>query len=118
MEENSFGWVIILLIILIGIWLLFLRNTPIQNLPQNYIPTSEEANNLTNYLNSVGATLYYEPNCPYCIQQENYINFTLLENKIDISNQTINGIQGVPAWNINGTIYYGVKDYKTLSELS
>lgn len=107
--ENAGGWIIVILLLLFGVWFFFLRGGV------DY-PSPEEANNLTNYLNQLGVTLYYSPTCHYCIEQEKYINFTMLENKINVLNISSPQIQGVPAWEYNGELIYGVQTNKQLED--
>lgn len=80
----------------------------------NKYPTDEEKNNVTSFLNEKQITLYYSDVCPYCEEQKNFINFTLLENKILVNGFSYKEIQGVPAWEYKEELYYGMLTHKEI----
>ena len=79
--------------------------------------SNEEINALTDYLNSKQITIYYRPDCEYCIEQEKYINFTRLKYKVDINNATSypKSVLGTPTWiTLDGNAHVGMMTTKQL----
>lgn len=126
MDDDSWGWIFLILITIGVVWFFFIRtatpssvsNTNIySNINYNY-PTEKQADNLTSYLNSIGVTYYYSStDCAYCNEQDKYINLALLNGSVDLNGNPNNNIKAIPAWSYNGTITYGMLTYSQLKSL-
>mgnify|MGYP000470139933 CR=1 FL=1 len=73
------------------------------------------------YLTSKGIRMYGSAFCPHCNKQKEifgesfkYIDYVECTENEDLCRSLI----GVPAWKINGKIYYGTKSLSELKELS
>lgn len=71
-------------------------------------------------LNDNHSTLYLTENCADCEKQVTKLGETPynLINKITCDVDLCNGLQSVPAWEIEGKFYYGVKEFKELDDIS
>ena len=70
-----------------------------------------------------GAVFYFSENCPHCQEQKRIIGKEALSyfgNMVDCDFDTYlcRELKGVPAWKINGNIYYGVRQIDELVEIS
>ena len=67
--------------------------------------------------------LYVSETCPHCANQKamfkdsiKYLN--LVECSVEKELCLEKNLEGVPAWEINGEIYYGVQDFEILSDIT
>ena|SRR3989344_8838619 len=87
-----------------------------------YIVGEDPDNYLAKCLTRSGGILYVSKSCPDCDIQKNlfgssalsYLNYT----GCDAGEPSCRDLEGLPAWKINGTVYYGVKTLTTLRGLS
>jgi hypothetical protein len=112
--ENVGGWLLALLIAITLIIIIIFSLLGGNNI---YYPSEEEKNNLTVYLNEIGLIYYYSPTCYYCEEQKKFINFSKLENKIDVLGNKNKKIRGTPAFFYKGELLYGMKTYEELKEI-
>lgn len=77
--------------------------------------------NLANCLTSKGIKMYGGKSCPICKFQESLFGeaFKFIPY-VDCSKKLMEcfDLESVPAWEINGKIYYGIKELSTLRILS
>ena len=88
-----------------------------------YIVEESELDKFARCLSSKGVKFYGSKYCGYCKKQKeifrnaiiyiDYIECTKSENK-----EVCSKLRGVPAWDINGEIYYGLQSLDKLSQLS
>lgn len=65
------------------------------------------------------AVLYYSDSCPHCHTQMAMFGTDVDKlNKINVQETPVENLEGVPAWKINGQIYYSVQSLERLAELS
>ena len=87
-----------------------------------YLVEDSRGNDLAKCLTKDGAKLYGSKTCPDCKKQKEVfgeIAFDFLNYIECSSNQLVcSEIRSVPAWNISGNIYYGVKNLNELRILS
>jgi glutaredoxin len=87
----------------------------------NANPSPDYAQKLAVCMSQKGITFYGRLTCPYCQAQIKIfgnafksINFV----NCDVESSLCSGLEGVPAWKINGQMNYGVKTLEELSNLS
>lgn len=86
-----------------------------------YGVSEEESVILAQCLSDKGIVMYGLPTCPHCIAQKEMFGggFKLI-NYVDCSKNTemCQGLEGVPAWKIQGKLYYGTQPLSFLKQLS
>lgn len=129
-QTKKFKFLISLLMIVILAVILLNQVYTSQNQKQQ---DNEAVNKLTDYINSVGGVLYYRPACEFCQIQEQYINITLLKNKINVGYPYDNGswrspykdgfvlvdgsfLQGTPTWVYGNMVHVGWMDTNQLKQ--
>jgi len=83
-----------------------------------YIVDEDPDNYLAKCLTDKGSVLYVSKSCPDCEIQKNlfgssairYVNYT----DCSVGESSCRELAGLPAWKLNGSVYYGVK---TLTDL-
>ena len=87
-----------------------------------YIVEDNPDNSLAKCLTERGAVLYGSNLCPNCKIQRNLFGISAFKflNYVECSDEPLecSNLRGVPAWRINGTIYYGIKTLEQLRALS
>jgi len=86
-----------------------------------YIVGEDPDNYLAKCLTRTGVMLYVSKSCPDCDIQKSlfgnsavsYLNYTDCG-----TGGSCRDLEGLPAWKINGTVYYGIKTLSHLRELS
>ncbi len=71
-------------------------------------------------LNEKNTILYTKDDCVECFRQQGILGdkaFEIIE-KFNCAGNSCANLRELPAWEINGKIYYGKKDFKELSEIS
>jgi len=73
-----------------------------------------------NCLNERGSALYESESCSACEKQNEILgeNAYAIIRKVICGSDLCGGLVSVPAWELDGKIYYGIKTYKQLDELS
>ena len=105
------------IILIVGLWLIAEAITTYTGYAIN--------ENVDEFAECVGenSVLYFSPTCSHCIRQKkmfgtsvSYLNMVdcTLERELCSEKQ----LAGVPAWEINGEIHYGVQDFDILSDLT
>ncbi len=75
--------------------------------------------NLARCLGEKGAVMYGDADCQVCDEQQKLFGDSFSEIEyVDCSAGECEGLPGVPAWQIDGTVYYGVKGLDALKVLS
>lgn len=71
-------------------------------------------------LNQNASTLYETDDCAECEKQREILGERSYEimNRVTCGADLCKGLKHVPAWEIEGKFYYGVKTFKELDELS
>lgn len=88
-----------------------------------YFTGEEQKVRLVECLNEKDSFLYTSSNCPDCREQEEIIGQRALERlnaKVDCETESYlcKNLTAIPAWRINGEVYYGAKDVNQLGEIS
>lgn len=81
--------------------------------------TKSELDDFAKCLTGKGVKLYVGEGCELCDTQKRYFGSSVeYLNVIDCSENTCEQLKEMPAWEINGEIYYGIKSLKELIEIS
>lgn len=75
--------------------------------------------NLARCLGEKGAVMYGSSDCQVCDEQHKLFGdaFSQIEY-VNCDEVSCDGLPGTPAWQIDGTVYYGVKTLEALKVLS
>jgi len=127
-NKKVIAWTIIILMVL-SIVVIGVNMTP-KNVDEG--PSVEEMiANLDNYehsdfvhcLNDLGVKVFISKTCPHCSVQKDYfgdsfwgLNYTDCYYDSDVCKEF--GLQGVPAWIINDTLYSGARPLSDLSSIT
>jgi len=108
-----FSAIVIILLVVIIAYLVYKPSSNNSNTPEQ----------LAKCLTEKGIKMYGSIYCPHCAAQKalfgdafkfvNYVECTNAENS-----NLCSGLMGVPAWDIQGQIYYGKQELSKLKELS
>jgi len=74
-----------------------------------------------NCLKDKKTSLYLSPNCLDCDKQREVLGeqaYEVIDKVVCDEKRLCGGLKSVPAWNIEGKFYYGLKKYKEIDELS
>jgi len=83
--------------------------------------SAERLDNLAKCMTEKGIKLYTNPTCTHCNAQKRLFKTAIQYVDVIECDYTIAkcyDLLGVPAWDINGDIFYGKKEIKELIELS
>lgn len=73
-----------------------------------------------NCLNDHNVVLYLQSDCSDCLDQEGIFAPRALDQIpiVSCDSRSCSNLASIPAWELDGQFYYGVKDFQQLSELS
>src|SRR3989344_1583210 len=86
-----------------------------------YVLGEDQKIAFANCLKDKKTTLYLSDDCLDCERQREELGeqaYAVIDKVICDKKRLCGGLKEVPAWNIDGKFYYGIKDYDDIDELS
>lgn len=119
METKNKVIILIAIVIILGFG--FVATSKYITKTTGYGVSEEESVIIAQCLKNKGVIMYGTDSCVHCKEQKKqlgsafrFINYVACEENPD----ACASLEGVPAWQINGEMHYGVQEIETLAELA